>query len=281
METPLALREAHEQWTVGRSPEQPPISWKIEKWTNRFPEHRTFLTALHENPLDRAHVASVGEEITSKDRAIELFLATMIWGFGSAGYGPFRTKRILDTPDAGTNLLELAQIASQEGGLAAFVHFASKRHANGQYLKFLGPAFGTKYIYFAQMAKRPEKATPVMDAVVRSWFASNVPDTRLNLHFWDPSSYVAYVDHLTHWAGSLNPGSQLRLDQVEYLIFAGPRTNWSLPAESDAELSIPELIDRLKAYAETEDAISAEATQLMDQLEVLFADAIALSEPQQ
>jgi hypothetical protein len=270
METPLALREAHEKWTARRSPEQPAMSWKLEKWTNRFPQHEAFLTAVHEKPLDRAQVASFGEEITSEDKATELFLATMIWGFGNAGYGPFRAKRILDTPDAGANLLELAQIASQKDGLAAFDHFASKRRADGKYLKYLGPAFGTKYIYFAQMAKQPKKATPVMDAVIRHWFASNVPDTRLNLHFWDPSSYAAYVDHLTHWAGSLNPGDPLRLDQVEYLIFAGPRTNWSLPADSDAELSIPELVDRLKAHAETEESITAEATQLLDRLEQLF-----------
>jgi hypothetical protein len=277
METPLALSEAHEKWTAGNSPEQLPMSWNLDKWIKCFPEHREFLTELNSKALNRAEVARLGEEVTSEKEAIKLFLASMIWGFGNAGYGPFRTRRILDTHSAGAKLLEIAQIANEDGGLAAFKHVANKR-ADCGYLKYLGPAFGTKYIYFAQMAKQPKKATPVMDAVIRRWFAANIPGMRLNLSTWDLASYEKYIQHLTHWAVALSPGNPLRLDQIEYLIFAGQRTNWPSPTELEAELTVLELIDRLKAHAETTESITAEATQLLDRLEELFGPTIEQSQ---
>lgn len=195
----------------------------------------------------------------------------MIWGFGTAGYGPFRTRRILDSADAGTNLLKVAQIATETGGLDAYRHVAKIRATNNNYLKFLGPAFGTKFIYFAQKASNPDSATPIMDAVIRRWFAAYTPDTRLILHKWDLDSYKTYVELLASWAENLALGSRLSLDQVEYLIFAGPNRNWSIPADPEPELSVVELVDRLKAYAESDESINAEATKLLDEVERLLA----------
>lgn len=246
------------------------MSWKLNKWVKLFPEHEEFLTELRSRKLDRSSVSELAEEVCSEDRAIRLFMASMIWGFGEAGYGPFRTRRILDSPEASANLRELATIASENGGQAAFDHFADMRNKDRNYLKFLGPAFGTKYIYFAQSAKNPQTTTPVMDAVVRRWFVSNTPDTRLVLHYWDPASYATYVQLLTLWAKELSPEDPLRLDQVEYLIFAGPQSNWPLPDEQESDLSVPELIDRIKAHAEADSSLSAEVAELLDRLETLL-----------
>jgi hypothetical protein len=61
---------------------------------------------------------------------------------------PFRTQRILfDTDNAAARLHQVA-LALEGGGTAA----AYRRFAGDCQLKWLGPAFGTKYLYFAQAA---------------------------------------------------------------------------------------------------------------------------------
>lgn len=41
-------------------------------------------------------------------------------------------------------------------------------------LKHLGAAFGTKYLYFLTKAHRQSDIAPVLDSVVRAWFAEHV-----------------------------------------------------------------------------------------------------------
>ncbi|WP_295015859.1 hypothetical protein [uncultured Micrococcus sp.] len=41
-------------------------------------------------------------------------------------------------------------------------------------LEHLGAAFGTKYLYFLTKAHRESDIAPVLDSVVRAWFAEHV-----------------------------------------------------------------------------------------------------------
>jgi hypothetical protein len=195
--------------------------------------------------------------VVNEDTAVQVFLLAMLWGYGPVGYGPFRTRRILERPQASSELLEIAQVAYQEGGLAAFERIAAHRRKAGSYLKWLGPAFGTKYIYFLTAQDPSVQPAPVMDAVVRRWFRVHAPGRPLIVDTWDVPSYRSFLDSLSEWADDIHRhfGHDIRLDDVEYLIFAeGNRfednTEWR---ESwDAELSqlAPSLLfDQLKAMA--------------------------------
>jgi hypothetical protein len=138
----------------------------------------------------------------------------MIWGYGPVGYGPWRTKRVLDSNEqAGERLAEVAQTVAAEGVLKGFRNIAAKP------LKHLGVAFGTKYLYFVSLAQ-PEgdeigsAIAPVLDDVVRRWMAANA-GVPLRIHYWNAKDYERFLHLLDQWGARLD----LRRDEVEELIF--------------------------------------------------------------
>jgi len=138
----------------------------------------------------------------------------MIWGYGPVGYGPWRTKRVLDSNEkAGERLAEVARTVAAGGGLEGFRNIAARP------LKHLGVAFGTKYLYFVSLAQPDGDETgsaiaPVLDDVVRRWMAANA-GVRLRTHYWNEKDYERFLDLLDQWGTRLN----LRRDEVEELIF--------------------------------------------------------------
>ena len=51
----------------------------------------------------------------------------MLWGYGLGGLDPFRTRRVLDQPNAKSELLEVSHEAYDRGGLSAFELVADRR----------------------------------------------------------------------------------------------------------------------------------------------------------
>jgi hypothetical protein len=77
------------------------------------------------------------------------------------GYGAFRTRRVLlENDKAGERLSEVARIARDEGGPAAFTWMAHHR------LRWLGVAFATKYLFFCAAVGKAQPAL-VLDRLVR------------------------------------------------------------------------------------------------------------------
>jgi len=176
---------------------------------HEFATHQDFLDSLPDY-IDRAETTRHAREADTPNSAVRAFIATMIWGYGPVGYGPYRTVRVLrENPDAAERLAAVARIARHEGGLAAFTAIAA------QPLRYLGVAFGTKYLYFctAASADKPGIA-PVLDAVVRRWLAAHA-DLRLNIDTWHAADYKRYLDALETWLALLS----LPADTIEELIF--------------------------------------------------------------
>jgi 8-oxoguanine DNA glycosylase-like protein len=138
------------------------------------------------------------------------FLVAMIWGYGPVGYGAWRTARVLaDNPHACDRLADLAVVARDHGGLAAFDELAAKP------LRYLGVAFGTKYLRFVTAALSADNVTtPILDSVVRRWLATHA-GLRLNIDDWRSADYRQYFALLTSWSAELG----LTADAQEELIF--------------------------------------------------------------
>ena len=140
------------------------------------------------------------------------FVAVMAWGYGSVGYGPYRTTRVLsDTPDAGKRLLAVTRTLADEGALAAYRRLASPRDCR---LLGLGPAFGTKYLYFCQPPDQ-EVTALIHDALVSTWLLREAGLT-LSSAVWSVSTYRHYLELMHKWAAEL----ACRPDELEYGIFA-------------------------------------------------------------
>ena len=103
--------------------------------------------------------------------AARAFLTVMAWGYGQVGYGPFRVRR----PFLGDN------------GVPRLAR--------------LGPAFGTKFLYFCSPAgSRPAL---ILDRLVAAWLRENA-DLSLNEVRWSVWTYERYLQTMFGWAGELD-----------------------------------------------------------------------------
>ncbi|WP_409180961.1 hypothetical protein F9C11_31345 [Amycolatopsis sp. VS8301801F10] len=249
---PAALLRTVRRWREQGEPAQPPISWPRDAWQRQFPRQHAFLDALPDR-VDRAEATRRAAHAVTPEGAERAFLAAMIWGYGRTGYGPWRTARVLaENPDATERLAAVAVVARERGGLAAFRALADKP------LRYLGVAYGTKYLRFVTAALSTDPAgAPILDSVVRRWFA-----THTNLHplidEWRPTAYARYVELLRHWSAELN----LTVDTVEELIFRS-----TVGREGSSQWS--------ESWASSDEPVSPErkAQTTLLELELLFDTA--------
>lgn len=277
MTIPDALITTYERWQEAGRPTQIPSKWNQKSWTNQLEQYEEFFNRLKNDRIDRKQAVQVSPTVTNEDEAVQVFLLSMLWGYGLVGYGPFRTRRILDRPEAAAELLEVAQVAQRNGGLAAFKLIADRRNGGARsFLKWLGPAFGTKYIYFLTAKNNPHKPAPVMDAVVYRWFRKHAPNRKLRVDFWHTPSYEQFLISLEEWATDITKqfGQEIRIDDVEYLIFAeGSRfegNDWSESWEAEQRAASPSLlIDQLRAHA-NDNFSESKALDLINELEAIL-----------
>jgi hypothetical protein len=145
----------------------------------------------------------------------------MIWGYGTVGYGAFRTARVLrENEGAADALARVAAIARDDGGPAAFEWLASHR------LHRLGVAFATKFLFFCAAMGGASPAL-VLDRLVRDWLADHAGwSLRLD---WRPDDYGSYVRTVSEWATELGVAPA----DAEMLMFAlavnDRSSRWSQP----------------------------------------------------
>ncbi|UZD61108.1 hypothetical protein [Brevibacterium sp. JSBI002] len=288
MTTPDALITTYERWQKAGRPTQIPSPWKLKSWTNQLGHYKEFFNRLNGDPIDRKQAVQLSPIVTNEEEAVQVFLLAMLWGHGLVGYGPFRTSRILDRPEAAAELLEVAQVAQRDGGLAAFKLVVDRRNGESRsFLKWLGPAFGTKYIYFLTAKNNPQEPAPVMDAVVYRWFRKHAPDRKLRVDFWHTPSYEQFLNSLEEWASDIAQrfGQEIRIDDVEYLIFAeGSRfegNDWSELWEAEQRAASASLLfDQLRALASSHQNHQF-SFELIDKLEAHLLKSDASEQPPQ
>lgn len=277
MTTPDALITTYRRWQKAGHPTQIPSRWNRTSWTRQLRQYEEFFNGLTDDRIDRKQAVKLSPTVTNEEEAVQVFLLSMLWGYGLVGYGPFRTRRILDRPEAASELLEVAQVAQSDGGLAAFKLIADRRSVGSKsFLKWLGPAFGTKYIYFLTAKSNPQEPAPVMDAVVYRWFRKHAPDRELRVDFWDTPSYERFLKSLEEWALDITQrfGQKILIDDVEYLIFAEGSwfegNDWSESWDAELRASSPSLLfDQLRALTNG-DHNDRQALDLIDELETLL-----------
>lgn len=259
---PDALKQAVLQWRAGGAQEQPPSRWSREGWLRRFPDQQAYLSSLPQ-PINRADVAArCADAAEGPDQAIKAFIAAMIWGYGTVGYGAFRTQRILTENDhAGETLATTARIARDEGGAAAFTWLADRQHR----LRYLGVAFATKYLFFCTTGSDGQPAL-VLDRLVRNWMSATL-DWSLSLE-WDVDDYRDYLVRMTAWASELDidPG-HLEMIVFQLAAHGDPQSLWSAP---ELFASIPP-----ESATSMDDGPSEDAFAVLEKLEeaaAMFSD---------
>ena len=198
MRVPAPVVRIVNAWIKGGRQPQPPIPWPRDRWKESFPQHSELLDGLPD-ALDRSTVARRGCLAAHAKRDAEIaFIVTMAWGFGRVGYGPWRTRRILEaTPNAAVLLRDIARELRAHGPVAAYEAMTSRAR-----LTWLGPAFGTKYLHFCSSETSPPAAI-VLDQRVADWLSRS---TRLSVDArrWSVSIYAKYFDRLALWSEALD-----------------------------------------------------------------------------
>lgn len=181
------------------------------------------------SPLTRRHVKDAFDLVkTDSDSDINLqllgeaFVLAMIWGFKPRAYGPWRTNEMLGNrqgePGRSPTLPLLMTVleALREGTSAV----EGYRMLKGK-IHRLGPAFATKFLYFAT----PEiRRAPILDSVVGKWlWAYGVRDPKgawLNPVPWNVGNYQRYLNFCSEAANKLDIED---IGLIEYLMFADAR----------------------------------------------------------
>lgn len=290
MTTPVpdSLQKAFEQWTVRGKPEDEPTTWKKASWEKALAGAepvRDLLggwpAELNGEPLSRKDVTAFAAKVTPEDRASQLtaFLAAMIWGYGRVGYGPSRVVKMLAEPGFLDDLAELTRTTLAKGGVAAYERAWEGRFGSGKdrgFLKHLGPAFGTKYIYFLTRAQPVEGQgiAPVLDSVVRMWFRKNAPDVdvRIGDGWGHADRYETYVKTMLAWEADLG----IPADDIERLIFVSREAEvggtWAEPWADAPVASAEELLQHLGTRI-AELGLQDEAEPHLEALADLLAEA--------
>lgn len=192
------------RWIEAGRPQQPgPPGWRRETWIASFPEYSHVFERLPDDLTRDAVRAAVAEA----GSATEGFVAVMAWGYGTKGYGPHRVGKMLGSrPDVGACLAEAAHHATTGRALDAYRALAGPHRIPG-----LGPAFGTKYLYFASPRAAPAL---ILDKLVSTALERTSP-LRLNPVPWKEPTYARYTVTMGIWARHL----EIQPDELEQVLF--------------------------------------------------------------
>lgn len=133
-----------------------------------------------------------------------------------------RMQSVHDLPASGELLMEAARLATVDPVEAYALLYPGNRTAIGS----LGPAFFTKYLYFAGRGA-PQHPCLILDRVVsdslkRYGWASMVTAS------WAPATYGRYLGLVSAWQRELD-GDAVRLDMFEKFLFSFKRPSGSYP----------------------------------------------------
>lgn len=198
------------------------VYWSPSTWKDGFasiPEVQPFNNLI----VELYREVSSGENITGERAfitrsdvfeqvdSLQLFVATMAWGYGTTGYGWQRTAKVLQT--AGSSGIEAAvnalRTASQQGYEEAFRAWSKKGAAK---LPGLGTAFASKLGYFSTYRREEGVRLLIADQYTAwsIWALAGPWDVRQTA-----SKYADYVRLAEHWAEM----HECKSDDIERALF--------------------------------------------------------------
>ena len=238
----LAMPEYVEKWLGSRdktivdhgfSAEELALPW----WERELPAHGFAQATVTTNPnrngstrLTRGELFAMAPASSGSDEDVATFLFHVLaWGSGTSHrQNRKRTASIADASEGATriNLLREAAAEVRRGGPeAARLAYSSLIRRGGGVIPGLGPAFFTKFLYFAGAGK-PTNPCLILDARVSKslhgagWDTLPRHRTKSGWSYsanWYTDTYVSYCETLSRWAAENNA----RPDEIERALFEG------------------------------------------------------------
>lgn len=185
-----------------------------------------------DTPGSEAHITrrslfTMAREIRSDQQTLDFFVHVLAWGSGTSRRANLKRLDSVLEPNAGPDRLALLREAASEArsGDADAPRRAYLKliRPGGGVIPGLGPAFFTKFLYFAGNVEG-EIPCLILDArVARSLYAAGwtgLPASGGTFSYnWYADTYHSYCRLLTQWAGDLE-GKTLP-DEIERALFSG------------------------------------------------------------
>lgn len=209
-----------ERLSAPSPPSQQSFPWRRDHWLKWLHgiSSTEFLNTLPAR-LDPPGVSDRAQEALATGDVADAFVVAMIWGHGTSNYGAYRTAKVLtDSRNPLGNpadkqvlarLQHSAKVVGDDGPAEAFNYLAREP------IRYLGPAFATKWLYFASTAKghHANDAAPILDRLVRDWLAGQ----GLTLRITATNDYKAYVDLLGAW-GKPHARTPVQVEESIFLL---------------------------------------------------------------
>lgn len=171
--------------------------------------------------ISRADVFDAGDREATIENAFQLLYYSLAWGLGArAPRLHARLDALAADQDRAGELLLKAWETARTGAPAAEAYSVLTTDRGSGRIRQLGPAFATKFLYFAQ-GTEAEPRLLILDAVV----AGNLPKAWPGAATWGwyPATYGRYCELMGSWAGQaterLNGSRIVRADEIELALF--------------------------------------------------------------
>lgn len=189
---------------------QESFAYRKSHWEKRFwsDEDFAYLSERYPKSISRRNVAEIAGSACEFNDIVwirRLFLATMVWGYGAVGYGPYRTAKMLAADGSARVLEDVFSLAS-----TGYIVDAYQRLS----LPWCGPVFSTKFLYFIGLGCQLDPLPVILDSVV-----SNKLEQWIGLDTSEISrgavGYLKYIRLMSEWAEELS----CRPDSIELFLF--------------------------------------------------------------
>ncbi len=185
-----------------------PMSWKTSALQMFQSQISMFATKCR--PNGNKKFISRGEVIAFSDSVEDLFIGSMLFGHGPNGLGPTRVGRVIDeNPDL------IDKLHKQYAAAAIGATMSWNSHTDVDRVMYLGPAFATKFAYFAARKQGVDGVIPLIADKNTSWamwWLAGIPRS-VEQH----DSYMEYVNLAHQWGQELS--GDYGADEVERAIF--------------------------------------------------------------
>jgi len=176
---------------------------------------RVFVESLAQTSLTRSTVRQIVSDAGEDgERLVEAFIAVMAWGFPSRGLGPYRTSVMLSPAEGSPKPVDVLPQVVQElrdfGSLAGYESLMNR-------LEGCGPAFGTKFLYFAST---DADRAPILDDLVARWMSGRGvlggDGLSIRSRGWNTKDYNGYLAFLKTASVDLGESD---VGLLEYVMF--------------------------------------------------------------
>ena len=174
----------------------------------------------HPESISRKDIAEfVKNAIAGQGSNRKVFIATMIWGYGTVGYGAWRTSKMLAAERSQEMIEKSFNLVLDGKYIEAYEIFSLPR---------CGHTFLTKYLYFVGLGVNAKPMPLILDSVVANSLellgldssryaivARNKVGQITAVSKWS-TGYFRYVEMVNNWASELD----CRPDAIEKWMFS-------------------------------------------------------------